>query len=608
MKTAGICTKIRGASSKITLAAMAICAAGLARAATWQGGASGTLDDAASWDGDITTSAMVFTNDVTLMLSADATVYNVLTNYSSSTIPVAARSGRTVVFDMGGNTLRSWGKPRTDNTTMWHLGNSTYRFTNGTFLNVAESGSVTNVFLFENANMGIGTIEATGSGTTFVSGWRNRAITGAPGAKLHVLDHADAYGPSFYFAGVNSTNEVSGGATLHLAGDISNGAALGIGRNGGDESTGHGNVLLVSGGKVLPTAEGSGLIAVGYRGNHSNALVVENGGQVLIPQNLHLGASSGATGKTSSNNLVRVTGTGSVLTQPNVNNSYVNIGQSTGDSNDNEIIVEDGGVFEFARTVFVGADGTNNAIRVKSGGAMTNTTTAATINIGRYKVGNADSSSANSLLEVAGSGSRVATHYLIIETVESRVETPAKVRVADGASLSAVGSLRFYTKGGILEIDNATASVGGFFPNGHKDIRSGTNATIRISGESARLNISYIRAVDNSTKKLCGAAALEFAIPENGWASAPFATGEAFTIGADTTLTLDADSVKAYVKANPNGGTVPLIATGNSSRAITIEDATALAANLPDGCSLVNASGVLSVKMPKAGGLTIIVR
>ena len=64
------------------------------------------------------------------------------------------------------------------------------------------------------------------------------------------------------------------------------------------------------------------------------------------------------------------------------------------------------------------------------------------------------------------------------------------------------------------------------------------------------------------------------------------------------TLTLDADSLKAYVKAKPNGGTVPLMSTGNANRAITLEDATALAAILPDGYSLVNESGVLSVKIP----------
>ena len=71
-----------------------------------------------------------------------------------------------------------------------------------------------------------------------------------------------------------------------------------------------------------------------------------------------------------------------------------------------------------------------------------------------------------------------------------------------------------------------------------------------------------------------------------------------FTIRSGMTLTLDADSVKAYVKANPNGGMVPLMSTGNANRAITLEDASALAANLPDGCSLVNESGVLSVKIP----------
>ena len=103
MKSAGICTKIRGASSKITLAAMAICAAGLARAAVWTGGASGTLNDAANWDGDIATSAMVFKNDVSLTLSADATVYDVFWN--STSLSDNLQKNRSVTFNLNGKTL-----------------------------------------------------------------------------------------------------------------------------------------------------------------------------------------------------------------------------------------------------------------------------------------------------------------------------------------------------------------------------------------------------------------------------------------------------------------------------------------------------------------------
>jgi hypothetical protein len=47
--------------------------------------------------------------------------------------------------------------------------------------------------------------------------------------------------------------------------------------------------------------------------------------------------------------------------------------------------------------------------------------------------------------------------------------------------------------------------------------------------------------------------------------------------------------------------------TGSTSRAITVADMDALSANLPDGCSLVNESGVLSVKIKKRLGFTVIV-
>lgn len=79
MKTAGICTKIREVtSSKITLAAMAICAAGLARAAHFKPTTGGNLDDPDNWSSTSdTTYGVVKQQSAALTISsASATLPN----------------------------------------------------------------------------------------------------------------------------------------------------------------------------------------------------------------------------------------------------------------------------------------------------------------------------------------------------------------------------------------------------------------------------------------------------------------------------------------------------------------------------------------------------
>jgi hypothetical protein len=99
----------------------------------------------------------------------------------------------------------------------------------------------------------------------------------------------------------------------------------------------------------------------------------------------------------------------------------------------------------------------------------------------------------------------------------------------------------------------------------------------------------------------------EFSIPERGWIAAPIKCTRSFSLPADVTLRIDEKSVAAYLQTNPRGGTIPLMRTGSTSRAITVADMDALSANLPDGCSLVNESGVISVKIKKRLGFTVIV-
>ncbi len=313
------------------LFAACLCASD-ATAAMWIGGSSGDIAEPANWDGDITATAMVFTNDVNLTLSTDTAVYNVLTNYSSKTIPAAARGGRTIVFDMGGNTLRSYGKPNTDGNTMWHLGNSIYRFTNGTFLNVSESGSVTNYFRFENANMGLGTIEVTGANTKFVSGYSTSTGSAQPGSRLKVLNGAEVVGTYFAFSGLNLTNEVSGGSVLRYDAsvqDTAHGMCVG-GRLDGYHAGGGYDVLTISGegSSVEPIAAATtnANFFVGYGGKGGSKLIVKDGASLTVPKFTAVGhggydGNKGIDYSSHSNELV-VTGSGSTLENHSSNSDF----------------------------------------------------------------------------------------------------------------------------------------------------------------------------------------------------------------------------------------------------------------------------------------------
>ena len=594
----------------LSLAAAMLVAQG-AFAAIWQGGASGNIDDAANWDGDIATSSMVFTNDVTLSLANDATVYNVLTNYSNNTIPVAARGGRTIVFDMNGKTLRSYGKPRSGNTTMWHLGNSTYRFTNGTFLNVAESGSVTNSFLFENASMGIGKIEATGSGTTFVSGFSNRArSTTAPDGSFKIADGAEAFG-TYAIYGTGSTNEISGGASLYYDGDFYLGVNNGYGPN-------RDNLLTVDGATLSARNPASaGILRVGSDNSGANNSTPGVEGNLLLAKNgakidaycLYVGYASGANAG-ATNNEMRLTGAGTKFTHVATANATSLIGTGAG-SVSNRLVVADHAVAEFNRVLCIGLGSSlGGTLRIENGGVVTNN---GAVYIGHNT--NLGKNGKSARVVVTGEGSEWALTDTWVHLINGTgdAENAHEIFIGDGAVVT--GGLKDnaikYSRismsgvGNRLVVSNATATLSNLFTtNAVEGISDNSGSTIRIAGANAKLTTSNV----NNSKAFAGSEILEFTIPEDGWASAPFQANTAFTIPAGTTLTLDAASVKAYVKAHPDGGTVPLLTTDSTSRSITIENETALAANLPDGCELVNASGVLSVKMPKAAGLTIIVR
>ena len=302
-----------------------------------------------------------------------------------------------------------------------------------------------------------------------------------------------------------------------------------------------------------------------------------------------------------------VTGEGSLL--HSMTNSTVGYYEG---SASNRLVVADHAAAVFERTLRVGGQSSRgSALRIESGGSVTCRNAPA---IG-CNGASASAHSREARVFVTGEGSTWTATYLYVITGTNDVSgaDATEVFVGDGGEINCQ-VLMLAGVGSRLVVSNATVSctgnglytqhASGLQPD---NVAFSTNSTIRFVGADAKLTASTLNG-GNNNKAFAGSEILEFVIPENGWARAPFQANVAFTIPDGTTLRIDEDSVKAYMKANPRGGTVPLLTTGSANLSITVASMENLAANLPDGCELVNESGVLSVKIPGRTGMTIIFR
>ena len=310
----------------IPLAASCLIAHG-AYAAVWTGGASGTLNDAANWDGDITTSTMVFTNDCTLTLSGDATVYQPLTDGNNTDAPSAIKQAsynHSITFDLNGHNLTA-NYSDSNGMQFWRSLGTSATFMGGGMLSVM-SGSATNAIIADNASHYDMSLTFTGAGTRFAGSWANRLKkTDKKGARLLILNGAEAEGRYFNFGGYNSTNEVSGGSRLryHAPTDsTANGFCVG-GQINAPQTGGAADVLKISGAgtvvEPVATSTTSGLFKVGFGGtgpnNRGNRLIVENGAKLVLPGQTaigHGGVNNNGEYHSDDNELV-VTGEGSTL-------------------------------------------------------------------------------------------------------------------------------------------------------------------------------------------------------------------------------------------------------------------------------------------------------
>lgn len=445
-----------------------------------------------------------------------------------------------VTFDMGGHTL--WA---TNGTTQYFGGNdySTWVFTNGVFRNTQglADNSVTNVI--QDSGTGVGmSIIATGADTTFIASPRVQAHN-----RFCVINGAKAYGQELYFAGTNKGNVDALTNVISSKAELCFDKYCDVGTYDRSRNDAWFNATLVVDDATLTarnTAKGE--IEVGYgAGCHDNMLIAQNGASVAAAK---------------------------MFVCPNSTNNAVSIRSGT--------------------TVTVTYDVLLGGLRIQDGSS----------NYGKY--------GAKGRIEVVGEGSTLTCgRDLAIRNSTGDSANANELFVGDGATVTISANndgLRLIGFGNRIVVSNGTLTANLLCPNGitHSSVVfPATNSTFRIEGAAAKFSATKIRDFAGQTK-LSGAPIFEFAIPEGGWPSAPVVIKEAFTISDDTRIRLDADALKAFLKAG--GGTVPLIATDSASKAITA-DLTKISADLPGTCKLVNIDGVISVTANPAG-LVIFVR
>ena len=335
-------------------------------------------------------------------------------------------------------------------------------------------------------------------------------------------------------------------------------------------------------------------VGVNDRIGSGNLFLATTGAQVESYSGVDVGL------KNATNNEFRVTGSGTKFTQAATTSVVSYIGKGRG-SVSNRLVVADGALADFKRIMVIGGGyGCGNFFRVDTGAIVTN----ANVFLGHHdNAKNGECARA----EIVGEGSEWSpAHFYVINGTDDATKSH-KLFMGDGGTLNVRNSLYFVGNGNRLVVDDATVNIGASFftTNTQQHVTGATGTTIKIGGARAKLSCRDLNGTDAG---FVGSEVVEFAIPCSGWAEAPFSAHNSFRIPSGVTLRIDADSVKAYLLANPGGGTVPLMRTRKSGTEITVEDVEALSANLPNGCSLVNESGVLSLNIKNQSGLIIIFR
>ena len=574
-----------------SIAAIALCAAAVlpmaAQAATWTGGADGYIDVPGNWSGDVTATEMLFTSDAYLRLNADYSVFRVFGTSGNN---------RYITIDLSGHSLGTTATA-SSNRDFWHASNATICITNSS--DTSATFTQTSNIVLDNPIFPGTTLVIAGDKTTMNGTFFSR---GGPRFSFNVLDGATLSGAKIGVGSNFSTNTVANGATLSAATYLNIGAGSELKPHGGDTGAWHDNLLTVSDATI---SGGSLLVGHGQLSNtgapYNNTIVAEDGATVSFTSVI-VGCGAAAT-----NNSICATGSGTALSATTMRVG-TRVGAADGTlyatlpATNNMVIVENGATVS-VKTTNIGAGG--NALVVRPGATFEGTS-GGTVQL--------LSDMTDAMITTAGGaiGSRIEVvggtlHYNNDMRIGTQNATNHvyghEVFVGTGGTLSEK-TMFFYGVGDRLVVSNGTVNVSGIYMGAS----GGNHNMVRIMGESASFKAGSV----NWDGKY---AILEFAPPETPWTVAPFRVTDNFTIPADVTLRLDETALKACRNRMKAQGvsrvTMPLMqakTNGGTIKAITISDSTALSANLPEGCSLSYADGVLSLTANAGKGLTIFVR
>lgn len=567
------------------LSAAASLFAQIASAATWTGANGTDIADPGNWNGDVTTSAMQFQNDANLTLGQDYSVYQVFGTSGDN---------RSVTIDLSGHSLQTT-STASSNRDFWRARNTTICITNssGTAAMFTQKSDIQ----LDNPNYPDTTLVVSGEKTTMNGTFFSR---GADRFSFRVLDGATLSGAKMGIGSNFSTNAVANGATLDATTFLNIGAGSDLYPNNAYCGAWHGNLLTVSDATIS-----GGTLLVGYGQKEStsapydNHVLVEQGSTASFTE-VYVGCGAAAT-----NNSLRATGAGSSLSA-----TTLKVGSRAGSASgtlyatlpatNNAVVIENGAIASVKNT-YVGAGG--NTLVVRSG-ATFEETAGGTIQFlcdMTDAMTEAAGGPVGSRIEVVGGTLHFLNDIRIGENGKKTNEYGHEIFVGAGGVLSDK-TIYFWGKGDRLVVSNGTVNVSGINMQ-----NAGQGNVLRIMGERASLAAS-VASFENG-------AIVEYVIPDTPWESAPVRIGSNVTLPADFMLRLDEQSVKDCVKRmrgrSISKTVIPLMSASNnvgSPKTITIADEAALAANLPEDCSLSCANGVLSLTVRSSLGTVVCFR
>ncbi len=276
---------------------------------------------------------------------------------------------------------------------------------------------------------------------------------------------------------------------------LNNGTVVTVRGIVGNTGSGQGTLTISGAGVLSNWATAVGTLTVG-NGSFNNRLIVTNGGKLFT-------GVAGAGFNTSSNNVILVTGSGSVW---DAMNNDVRCGFGFGAVSNNAIIIADGGVFTNVARVILADNSAGMANKlIISSGAKLFANGSITVGAGGGNSGNlfqVGSSGAACFVTnrgvLVGLGVNAQSNVMIVTnaTMLSSADSGVGGQSGFGASGSnAVNNLATITSGALWDLGNATLRIGA---GGAAGV-AGSSNTLVITGGGIVTNVQRFFLSDNNT-------------------------------------------------------------------------------------------------------------